>query len=418
MYIVKGDIALPGDKSISHRAALFSALNHRKSMFNNFNLNKDCAATLDILRKAGIDWELSGSRLIIKGKPLDDWKMADNILDARNSGTTARLMSGILSNLDFSTILQGDDSLSKRPMKRVLDPLAMMGAKISSENGHLPLKFSPGGKLHGITYRLPVASAQVKSALLLAGMYADGETNIIEPVRTRDHTERLMRLPVKRNPDGSQTITSSGEIKIPDISMTIPGDISSASFFIAAALILPGSELILRDVSLNPTRDGILRHLKKMNAKIDIDIKVEDPEPMGDLTVRYSELHNAPIDIDIIPNIIDELPILAVIGSQADGIFEIRGAEELRYKESDRIRVMAENLESVGIKVLEKQDGMTISGGQVLKGGSVKTHGDHRIAMSFAIAGLFSKEKIVLDDPSSADVSFPQFWSILDGIIT
>ncbi len=417
MYKIKGNITLPGDKSISHRAALFSALNFRKSVFDNFNLNKDCAATLDILRKAGIDWELSGSRLIIRGKPLDDWKMDDKALDAKNSGTTARLMSGILSNLKFPTTLQGDESLSKRPMKRVLDPLAMMGAKISSEKGHLPLKFSPAGMLNGITYRLPVASAQVKSALLLAGLYADGETNIIEPVRTRDHTERLIGLPLKQNPDGSQTITSSRDIKIPDISMMIPGDISSASFFIAAALMLPGSELILRNVSLNPTRDGILRHLKKMNAKIDINVRVNDPEPMGDITVRYSKLQNAPFDIDIIPNIIDEIPILAVIGSQADGIFELNGAEELRYKESDRIRVMAENLESVGIKVLEKPDGMTISGGQILTGGSVKTHGDHRIAMSFAIAGLVSKEKIIIDDPSSADVSFPQFWSILDRII-
>jgi 3-phosphoshikimate 1-carboxyvinyltransferase len=408
-----GHISLPGDKSISHRSALFGSFSGKISKFENFNFNNDCSATLNCIKMLGVDWKIEDDKLVIYGKSINEWQPAEEVLNAENSGTTTRLISAILANLSFSTEISGDQSLQKRPMKRIIDPLTQMGAKIQSQDGFLPLKFSAADNLQAIKYKLPMASAQVKSAVLLSGLFAEGETEVIEDTPTRDHTERMLGLKVVNNSDGSRSIFSSRKVKIPDLSMTIPGDFSSAAFFIAAALLIPNSELLIENVSLNPTRTGLLGILKDMGADLQISKKQQTPEPVGDILVKYSQLHNIKIAPAIIPNIIDEIPILAILASSAAGDFELRNAEELRYKESDRITAIVNNLQNTGIEVEELKDGFKLKGEQKFSHGDVKTYGDHRIAMSFAIANLLTNEEITLDDPACADVSFPQFWSIL-----
>lgn len=414
--IIKGEILLPGDKSISHRAALFSSFRKGLSLFKNFNFNQDCSATLKCLASMGVSHQFKNNILHIEGKDLSDWKKPLKSLYAANSGTTARLISGLLANLPFPVTLSGDASLSERPMQRIISPLKEMGAQIEAQKCLLPLRFSPVEKLKGIKYALPVASAQVKSAVLLAGLFAGGETEVIEYVPSRDHTERLLDLPLKLNADGSRSVFSSGEITIPDISMTIPGDFSSAAFFIAAALMLPGSELTIRNVSLNPTRTGLLTVLQQMGANIEIHKTLDKPEPAGDLYVLHSHLKNIDIEKNIVPNIIDEIPILAILATQAEGKFSLSGAEELRHKESDRLKAIANNLAGTGIQVQELPDGLIIEGGQDFNGGEVRTYGDHRIAMSFAIANLVSASEIRLDDAQCVGVSFPSFWEKLEKI--
>lgn len=417
MIKIQGDIRLPGDKSISHRAAMLSALRPAESRFTNFNFNNDCRATLDILRALGIESQKEDDGLIIRGKSLSEWEQPQSTLDAKNSGTTARLMSGLLMHLPFSTTLTGDESLQKRPMKRIIDPLTQMGARIVSNNGYLPMTFQPANGAKGIRYPLPVASAQVKSAVLLSGLFADGETEVVERVASRDHTERLLRLKSRVNPDGSRSIFSSPEVEVPDISMAIPGDFSSAAFFITAALITPGSELAVRDVSLNPTRTGFLEVLRRMGATPQLIKKQLDPEPMGDIFIRFQELRNIDVPAELVPNIIDEIPILAVLATQAQGLFRITNAGELRHKESDRIAAIVQNLKNVGAQVKEFEDGFEIKGPQILRGGKVVTFGDHRIAMAFAVAGLVSREPIEIDDPDCVSVSFPTFWELFHSIV-
>ena len=413
---INGTIQLPGDKSISHRAALFAALHPGESRFRNFNFNNDCTATLNCLADLGITWQYEDQNLRLWGKPARQWRKPPKELNAENSGTTARLLSGILAGLDFETTLTGDASLSRRPMERVLEPLRQMGAEIESNRGFLPLRFRPGTRLQGIRYILPVASAQVKSSLLLAGLYATGETEIIESTPTRDHTERMLRLHQKRNPDGTKSLFSSSAVAIPDLSMTIPGDFSSAAFFIAAALLLPKSELTIENVSLNPTRTGFLQVLKMMGADLRITETSAFPEPAGSISVKHSPLQNVTIPKELHANIIDEIPILAVLSSQAAGPFTLRNVKELRFKESDRISMIVKNLRETGIAVEEFEDGFQLPGAQTFKGGRVQTKGDHRIAMSFAIANLLSENEIVLDNPDCTAVSFPSFWDILNEI--
>ncbi len=417
MPIVSGSLTLPGDKSISHRAALFSALRDDISHFENFNFNRDCQATLNCLKNLGVESICSDSRLTIKGRTLSSWLNPSETLNAENSGTTARLLSGLLVHLSFKTTLAGDSSLSKRPMKRIIDPLQKMGANIESTDGHLPLTFFPAEQINGIEYVLPVASAQVKSAVLLAGLFADGVTKVIENVPTRDHTERLLKLKVEYDQNGRKIISSSRENSIPDISMTIPGDFSSAAFFIAAALLLPDSELVIKNVSLNPTRTGFIDILEKMGVKLEVNITQESPEPMGEVVVRYQPLQNITVPAEIIPNIIDEIPILSVIAVKAEGTLELRHAKELRFKESDRITAMVQNLRAVGVEITEYEDGFKIEGPQTIKGGKIKTFGDHRIAMSFAIANLCSEQGIEIDRPECVEVSFPQFWGLLKSVV-
>ncbi len=376
----------------------------------------DCTATLNCLRDLGIQWQSDGQKLRILGKPVQKWQQPEKELNALNSGTTARLLSGILAGLSFKTTLTGDASLSGRPMDRILKPLTAMGAKIESKHGFLPLQFTPVKQLNRIRYELPVASAQVKSSVLLAGLNAKGETEVVERTPTRDHTERMLRLRQNKNMDGTRSLFSSSTVLIPNLSMTIPGDFSSAAFFIVAALLLPGSELTIENVSLNPTRTGLLQVLQSMGAKLTINETSSFPEPAGTITVRYSKLENCAIPRELNANIIDEIPILAILASQAEGEFTLRNVQELRFKESDRIAMIVENLRKTGIPVKEFEDGFKLNGPTKFRGGRVQTKGDHRIAMAFAIANLLTDEEIVLDDPACTAVSFPSFWDILNDL--
>lgn len=417
MKKIKGEVYLPGDKSISHRAALFSSILPEKSIFSNFNFNNDCTATLNALRKFGITWYTEGEKLIIDGKTLEFWKESDSPIDAQNSGTTARLISGILVNLPFVVQMIGDTSLSKRPMDRIITPLEHMGAIIESANNYLPIKFFPVKKIKGIQYRLPVASAQIKSAVLLAGLFAEGITEIVESKTSRDHTERMLQLNSRLNDDGSKSIFSTPDTKIDNLSMQIPGDFSSGSFFICAALCLPGSELILKNVSMNPTRIGLLKVLQKMGASLETRLLREKPEPIGEISVKSCDLSNIEIPLDLVPNIIDEIPILSILATQANGRFLLRGAKELRVKESDRIATIVTNFRNLGIEIEEYEDGFEFNGPQNIGNGKVETYHDHRIAMAFTIAQLFTDEIIEIDHPDCASVSFPDFYQILESII-
>lgn len=414
---IYGELVLPGDKSISHRAALFAALRDGESEFENFNFNRDCSATLACLKQLGIAHSFDGRKLMVSGKPLKQWQKPSSELNAENSGTTARLMSGLLIHLPYETTLVGDASLSRRPMKRIFDPLRQMGANIRDTDGHLPLTYLPAAHIHGIDYALPVASAQVKSAVLLAGLFAEGETRVIESVPTRDHTERLLNLPVRFDEAGRKVILSSSKIQVPDISMTIPGDFSSAAFFITAALLVPQSDLWIRNVSLNPTRTGFLEVLKRMGVALQTQITQGKPEPIGDIRVQSQSFKNIAISKELIPNIIDEIPIISILAIRGEGMLVVRNASELRVKESDRIHAIVTNLRAVGVDVEEFEDGFAVEGPQKIKGGRVVTYGDHRIAMSFAIANLIAEDEIVLDQPECVDVSFPQFFDLLAQIV-
>lgn len=417
MKKILGKIRLPGDKSISHRAALFSALRPDSSTFTNFNFNQDCSATLACLEQMGIKWEKDKDTLRVHGREISRWKKPDAILDAQNSGTTARLLSGILAHLDFKCELSGDESLKRRPMKRIIEPLIQMGARIETDSGNLPLRFLPVKRLSAIRYVLPVASAQVKSCILLAGLFNHEQTEVIEFKPSRDHTERLLKLEMKQHSDGSRSYFSSLTKKIPDLSMEIPGDFSSAAFFMTAALILPGSKLEIESVSLNPSRTGFMDVLKEMGAILSIQKLQDEPEPSGNIQIQYSAMKNISPAAAIIPNIIDEIPILTILATQASGRFELRNAKELRFKESDRIKLMVENLQNLGVDVQEFEDGFAFEGPCKLKGGMIKTAGDHRIAMAFAIANLLTDNQIRIDNPDCVAVSFPSFWELLDGLI-
>jgi 3-phosphoshikimate 1-carboxyvinyltransferase len=341
-------------------------------------------------------------------------KKPEQALDAKNSGTTLRLLSGILAAQQFATRILGDQHLNRRPMGRIITPLRQMGANISAEQDRFPpLHFEPVERLHAIEYRLPVASAQVKSSILLAGLYAQGTTAVIEKIATRDHTERMLNLPKKELADGSYQFHSDNNIEIDDLSMYIPGDFSSAAFFIVAALLLPGSECLIRNVSLNSTRTGLLQVLEKMGAHIDITIRQENPEPMGDIRVQHQPLTNCTLEGAIIPTIIDEIPILAILALRAEGKFTVRDAGELRVKESDRIRAVCQNLKTLGVTIEEFEDGFSFEGPQKISGGPVVTGDDHRIAMAFAIGALLTKERVILDNPACVNVSFPGFWQEL-----
>ena len=420
---IKGELSLQGDKSISHRCALFSSLYKGKSQFQNFPSSNDCLATLDCLIKLGISCNLSDNQLIIEGKGRFGYTESLTVLDARNSGTTIRLLSGILAAQRFDSIIQGDKHLNRRPMARILIPLRMMGAKIDAKkNDFPPLSFQPVHSLKGIEYDLPVSSAQVKSCILLAGLHASNDTIVIEKQKTRDHTERMLGLKIVELENHNKKIYCNPDIEINDLSMYIPGDISSSAFFIIAALLLPGSELLIKNVSLNPSRTGILDVLKKMGFTGNVELKQSIPEPMGDIYVTHQHLNNISLDGDIIPGIIDEIPILSILAVRSEGRFSVRDASELRVKESDRIHSICQNLRKLGIKLEEHKDGFEFYGPQVLQGGKVVTADDHRIAMAFAVANLISSDTIVLDNPECVNVSFPDFWKKLselsDGINT
>ncbi|HVN67989.1 MAG TPA: 3-phosphoshikimate 1-carboxyvinyltransferase [Candidatus Sulfotelmatobacter sp.] len=422
---LKGEIRIPGDKSISHRAVMIGALAKGETVINNFLPSADCRATVECFRKMGIEIKMSNvqcpmsneGRIIIKGKGLNGLKAPRRMLDAGNSGTTIRLISGILAGQNFEVKITGDASVRRRPMGRIAAPLRLMGADIEGigtrDQGpgevYPPLKIF-GGDLKAITYELPVASAQVKSAVLLAGLFADGRTCVREKVKSRDHTERML----EHFGASYRDLSVTGKCEFEGATVDIPGDISSAAFFIVAALITPNSELKLLNVGVNPTRTGIIDVLHRMGADLTIENeRILSEEPQADLIVRSSELGAVSIDGEIIARLIDEIPIIAVAATQARGVTEIRGARELRIKESDRIATVASELNKLGAQVEPLEDGLRITGPTRLKGATVKSYGDHRIAMSLAIAGLIAEGKTVIEDTACIETSFPGFQEIL-----
>ncbi len=415
---IRGEIELPGDKSIAHRAVIFAALAKGESLFENFPGAQDPITTVKCLADLGIEYEYVGKTLWIQSAGLYYFRQVKKSLDAMNSGTTMRVLAGLLAGQTFPSVITGDESLLKRPMRRVIKPLTMMNARISgTRKGTAPLKIR-GVKqpLRSINYELPVASAQVKTAILLAGLYASGTTTVIESKPTRDHTERMLGLPVKEF-GGKKYISINKMFRIPPARMIIPGDPSTAAFFIVAALITPESELIIKNVSLNPTRIGFLSVLEKMGAKFSIlNKRNPDGEPIGDIRVQSSRLRGCTVEGPEIPLIIDEIPVLAIAGACTDGFFTVKNAEELRYKESDRIHSVVANLSTMGIKVQERNDGFIVEGGKLSGGVSLDSFGDHRLAMASVVGGLAAQSEITVTNVNAAAVSFPGFLETIQSI--
>lgn len=412
---LKGEVTIPGDKSISHRAVMFGALAEGTTEVTNFLRGADCLSTIDCFRKLGIEIENTKERILIHGKGLHGLQAPSCVLDAGNSGTTTRLISGILAAQDFETTLTGDASIRKRPMRRIMEPLSMMGADIASVNGNdcAPLHIK-GAPLHGIHYHSKVASAQVKSAILLAGLYADGETKVTEPTISRNHSEIMLRTFGADIHTEDKTAIVQPDPLLHGQKITVPGDISSAAYFIAAGLLVPDSEILIRNVGINPTRDGILKAALAMGGDITLLNEKHDGEPTADLLVKSSELHGITIEGDIIPTLIDEIPIINIMAAAAKGTTVIKDAAELKVKESNRIDVMVENLTAMGADITGTDDGMIIEGGRPLHGAFIKTCMDHRIAMSFTVASLLADGETTLEDKELANISFPSFYHDLE----
>lgn len=413
-----GKLTIPGDKSISHRAVMFGALAQGTTRITHFLEGADCLSTISCFQAMGIHIQKNKDEVLVEGKGLHGLQAPLDILDVGNSGTTTRLISGILAGQDFTSRLTGDASICQRPMGRIITPLSLMGAQITSQNqnGCAPLTIQ-GGHLHGIHYQSPVASAQVKSCVLLAGMYADAPTSVTEPVLSRNHTELML------NYFGAQ-VTSKGttaailpqpDLKARDI--TVPGDISSAAYFIAAGLLVPGSEILLCNVGINPTRDGLLRVCQAMGGDITLLNVRNDGEPTADLLIRSSSLHGTEIKGEIIPTLIDEIPMIAVMAAFAEGTTVIRDAAELKVKESDRIQVMTDNLTRMGADVEALPDGMIIHGGKPLHEATIDSHKDHRIAMSFAVAGGICEGSLTITDGECVNISYPEFYTDLYSLL-
>lgn len=422
---IVGEVRVPGDKSISHRALLLSALARGESVLQNLSPGADVRSTARCLRALGVSIGLDpegngpeGPTARVRGRGLCGLSPPSVPLDAGNSGTTMRLLAGILAGQPFESVLTGDASLRRRPMGRIIEPLSQMGASIESAEGRAPLHIRGGG-LKGIRYELPVPSAQVKSCVLLAGLFAEGLTTVIEPLPTRDHTERMLwqqGAPLERS---GREIALRPCPELTPLEMRVPGDLSSAAFWIAAATLLPGSELVVRDVGLNPTRTGFLTALQRMGARISTEnLREEAGEPVGDLVVRGVEGLNA---VEIagaeLPTLVDEVPLLAVVATRAEGTTVIRDAGELRVKETDRLRAVAENLRRMGARVEELADGLIVPGRQPLQGARLPGYGDHRIVMAFAIAGLIAQGETTLEGAEWVDISYPGFFEILPQVV-
>lgn len=414
--VFRGEITPPGDKSISHRAVMIGSLAEGETSVSGFLNGEDTLSTVDAFRKLEIDIEVKNTDLLIKGKGLHGLTEPKEIIDAGNSGTTTRLITGLLAAQNFSSEITGDKYLQKRPMARIVKPLTEMGADITGEdnNNLLPLKIE-GKKLRGIKYEVPVASAQVKSCLILAGLFAQGVTEIIEPQKTRDHTERMLaHFGAELNIDGNIIKVRSPD-QFKGSNLIVPSDISSAAFFIVATLINPGSELLIKNVGLNPERTGVLDILKLMGANISIENeRIECGEPVGDLIVKHSNLKGIKIKGELIPKAIDELPIVSVAACFAEGTTTISEAKELRVKETDRITAMVSELNKLGADVQELEDGVIISGVEELKGSKCLSWGDHRIAMSIAVAATRANGETEIEDADCVAVSFPEFFDLLE----
>ena len=411
-----GQIKVPGDKSISHRAVMLGSLANGVTEISGFLKGADCLSTIDCFRKMGIDIDINGENVTVHGNGLRGLKKPDEMLYTGNSGTTTRLLCGILAGQNFDTSITGDASIQKRPMGRVVKPLSMMGAKIESvrKNGCAPLHIT-GSSLHGITYSTPVASAQVKSCVLLAGLYADGKTSVTEPALSRNHTELMLKF---FGADVASEGLTASVLPDPDLHgnlVRVPGDISSAAYFIAAALIVPGSEVLLKNVGINPTRDGMLRVCRAMGADITLlNEQNSGGEPVADLLVRYTpSLSGTVIEGELIPTLIDEIPIIAVLAATANGTTVIRNAEELKVKESNRLDIMVNELTAMGVSLEGTDDGMIIEGGKPFHGAQIDSRLDHRIAMSFAIASLAAETPTEILRAGCVDISYPTFYQDL-----
>ncbi|RDY28572.1 3-phosphoshikimate 1-carboxyvinyltransferase [Romboutsia weinsteinii] len=418
--MLRGSFELIGDKSISHRSIMFSSIAKGNNKISNFLMGEDCLSTISCFRKMGVDIDIVGKDVFVKGNGLRGLKAPTDILDVGNSGTTIRLIMGILAGNNFDATLIGDESIGKRPMKRVVDPLRLMGCKIegNDDGNYTPIKIY-GGNLHNIDYKMQVASAQVKSALILASLYADGKSIINEKVKSRNHTEIMLKS------FGADIQVDDLKIKINPVEelfsqdIYVPGDISSAAFIIVGALITKGSEVIIKNVGLNETRTGILDVVKSMNGNIEIiNQRLVSGEKVGDLLVKYSaNLTATTIDKEIIPRLIDEIPIIAVLATQAEGTTIIKDAKELKVKESNRIKSVVDNLKKMGANIEELEDGMVITGKSKLDGAYIETFKDHRIAMAFSIANLICENKVKLDDTKCIDISFPGYFDLLKQLL-
>jgi len=411
---LSGKIRLQGDKSISHRALMIGAIAEGTTEIANLNSGEDVQSTISCLLKLGVKIENENGRTIVHGRGLSGLAKPNGTLDVGNSGTTIRLLAGILAGQEFSTHITGDDSIQKRPMARIARPLRRMGAQIDAvADDFAPLSIK-GGKLTPIDYTLPVASAQVKSCLLLAGLYSEGVTKILEPAESRDHTERMLSFFEGRVEKNGSGISVKGPARLKGQNISVPGDLSSAAFFIAAAVLVKNSEIVLESVGINPTRMAFLDLLITMGANIEMSNSKEvNNEPVADIQVKSSTLKGVTISGETIPGLIDEIPILAILATQADGITKILDAQELRHKESDRIQAVASNLKKMGAHVEENIDGLTIKGPIQLKASELDSFHDHRIAMSFAVAGLIAPPKSVINNAECVDVSCPGFYQEL-----
>lgn len=419
--MLKGTVELIGDKSISHRAIMFSSIAKGTTRIKNFLMGQDCLSTIDCFRKMGVNIDINDKEVIVKGVGLRGLKKPNEILNVGNSGTTIRLMMGILAGNEFESTVIGDESIGKRPMKRVTDPLRLMGCNIK---GNDDANFTPitiyGGNLNGIEYKMPVASAQVKSSIILASLYADSSSTIIEKSKSRNHTEIMLK---SFGADIKSTDLKIGVQPVRELfsveNINVAGDISSAAFIIAAASIVEGSEVLIKNVGLNETRTGIIDVLEAMNGNFEIiDKRVESGEVVGDLIVRYSDkLIGTTIDSNLIPRLIDEIPVIAILATQANGTTVIKDAKELKVKESNRIKAVVDNLKNMGAEIEELEDGMVIKGKTKLKGANIKTFNDHRIAMAFSVASLISEGKLNLDNTACIDISFPGYFDLINNLL-
>lgn len=416
---LSGEVTIPGDKSISHRAVMFGALADGTTEVTNFLKGADCLSTISCFQKLGIEIENTPEHILIHGKGLHGLQAPTSVLDAGNSGTTTRLISGILAAQPFTCTLTGDSSIQTRPMKRIMEPLSMMGAAIESvrHNDCAPLSIS-GRELKGIHYHSKVASAQVKSCILLAGLYASGETSVTEPTVSRNHSEIMLRYFGADVLTEGTTATIFPEPVLHGQRICVPGDISSAAYFIAAGLLVPNSEILIRNVGINPTRDGILRVARAMGGDITLLNIREEGEPTADLLVRSSSLHGTVVEGDLIPTLIDEIPVINIMAACAEGQTIIRDAAELKVKESNRIDVMVEQLKSMGCDITATDDGMIINGGRPLHGAVIDSHLDHRIAMSFAVASLIADGTTEILGSNCVNISYPTFYQDLQRLST
>ena len=414
---ITGAITLPGDKSISHRYAMISAIADGDSRIHNYSTGADCHSTLGCVRALGIDVEEAGTEVVIRGRGLDGLRAPAGDLDAGNSGSTIRMLSGILAAQPFLTRIFGDESLSRRPMQRIMRPLAEMGAEIHAREDKFPPLEIHGARLRPIDYTLPVPSAQVKTCVLFAGLFAEGRTSVSEPVASRDHTEIALREFGADLTVADRKISLTGRPHLTGRELMVPSDLSSAAFFIVAALLVPGSQLTIRGVGLNPTRSALLDFLTGMGARILIPtLESSNGELVGDIVVQHSELKGGTVEGALSAALIDEIPVLAVLGAATEEGLTVRDAGELRVKETDRIRTVVENLRRLGVQAEERPDGMVIPGRQKFRAAEFDSFGDHRIAMAFAVAALRADGPSVIENADAASVSFPEFWSTLAGI--